>query len=132
MSAKSTFAAENPLEFRIIDGRIELPAEDMPEGLRYGIIDTVATIPELESHPIVTLNVAMVRKALGFEVVESVSIERPILIRHINTGAGFSFAQTMMRVSPNAKVRLIETYEGAGAGFYSHLFPYGCARWRRI
>lgn len=118
----SAFAGLDPLEFRIVDGRIEIPAEDMPEGLRYGVMDTVATIPELENHAIAALNVAMTRKALGIEVREGVQFDRPILIRHINTGAGFSFAQTMIRFAENAQATLIETYEGEGAGFYSHLF----------
>lgn len=120
--APSAFAALDPLEFRIVAGKIELPQEEEPEGLRYGIMDAVATIPELEVHPIASLNVAMTRKALGIEAGEGVQFERPIVIRHINTGAGFSFAQTMMRISPKAKVQIIETYEGDGAGFYSHLF----------
>ncbi|WP_425409442.1 Fe-S cluster assembly protein SufD [Hyphococcus sp.] len=120
--APSAFAGVDPLEFRIIDGRIELPDEDMPEGLRFGVMDTVATIPELENHAIAALNVSLSRKALGLEVREGVTLERPILVRHINTGAGFCFAQTMMRFSENARATLIETYEGEGAGFYSHLF----------
>ncbi len=120
--APSLFAGLNPLEFRIVNGRIELPAEEMPDGVRYGVMDPVATIPELETHAIAALNVAMVRKALGIEVLEGVDFDRPLLIRHINKGAGFTFAQTMMRVSLGARVQLIETYEGEGAGLYSHLF----------
>ncbi len=116
------FSALNPIEFRIVDGRIQLPEEEMPDGMRYGVIDPVATITELETHGIATLNVAITRKALGIEILEDAAPERPILIRHINSAAGFSFAQTMMRVSSNAKAKLIETYEGEGAGFYSHLF----------
>ena len=119
--APSLFAALDPLEFRIVNGKVSLPDEPMPEGLRYGIMDPVATIPELETHPIATLNVAMTRKALGLEVLEGCDFERPVLIRHIVSGAGFSFAQTMMRISPGAKAQIIETYEGEGAGFYSHL-----------
>lgn len=118
----SAFAGLDPLEFRIVDGRIEIPTEEAPEGLRYGIMDTVATIPELEHHAIAALNVAMARKAIGIEVREGVTFDRPILIRHINTGAGFSFAQTMIRFSEDTRATLIETYEGEGAGFYSHLF----------
>ncbi len=117
----SPFAALEPLEFRIVNGRIDLPKEDAPEGLRYGVMDPVGTIDELENHPIATLNVAMTRKALGIEVLDGVDFERPILIRHINGGAGFSFAQSMLRIADNAKVQIIETYEGEGAGFYSHL-----------
>ncbi len=118
----SPFAALNPLEFRIVNGRIELPDEPVSEGLRYGVVNPVATIPDLENHPIATLNVALARKALGFEVSDDIAFERPVLIRHINNGNGFSFTQTMMRISPGARLRLIETYEGEGAGFYSHLF----------
>ncbi len=117
----SPFAELGALEFRIVNGRIELPDEPVSEGLRYGVVNPVATIPELENHPVASLNVALARKALGFEVSDDVAFDRPVLIRHINTGNGFSFAQTMMRISPGARLRLIETYEGAGAGFYSHL-----------
>ncbi|WP_165793495.1 Fe-S cluster assembly protein SufD [Hyphococcus luteus] len=119
--APSPFAPLEPLEFRIVNGRIDLPKEDAPEGVRYGVMNPVGTIDELEQHAIATLNVAMTRKTLGIEVLDGVDFERPILIRHISGGAGFSFAQTMMRISPNAKVQIIETYEGEGAGFYSHL-----------
>jgi len=120
--APSAFAALNPVEFRIVDGRVELPAEPLPEGLRAGVMDPVATIEELEPHAIATLNVAMTRKALGLEVGEGVTLERPILIRHINTGAGFSFAQTLTRLGRHAHACIIETYEGDGAGFYSQLY----------
>ncbi len=119
--APSDFAALNPLEFRIIDGRIELPQGELPDGMRYDVVDPVATIPELEHHAIATLNVAMTRKALGIEIGEDAP-DRPILIRHINTNAASTFTQTMMRVSVNARARLIETYEGEGIGLYSHLF----------
>ena len=117
----SPFADLGALEFRIINGRIELPDEPVSEGLRYGVVNPVATISELETHPIASLNVALARKALGFEVSDDVAFERPVVIRHINNGNGFSFAQTMMRISPGVRLRLIETYEGEGAGLYSHL-----------
>ena len=118
----SPFATLHPFEIRLVDGWVVLPAEVAPAGVRCGIINAVGTIPELEGHPIATLNVAMTRKALGIEVSEGVAVERPLLIRHINTGAGFTSAQTLLRIAKDARVKLIETYEGAGAGFYSHLF----------
>ena len=121
----SAFAALDPLEFRIVDGRIETPAEEMPEGLRYGVMEAMATIPELESHPIVSLNVAMIRRALGVEVGDGVTFERPILIRHIFSGAAPAFVQTLLRIGGNASAHVIETYESddatGGAGLYSHL-----------
>ncbi|MEX6633633.1 Fe-S cluster assembly protein SufD [Hyphococcus lacteus] len=118
----SPFDHLKPLEFRLYDGRIELPHEDMPDGVRYGIMDAVATIPELENNALANLNVALARKSLGIEIGENVQLDRPILIRHIISGSGFSFAQTMMRISANARVQIIETYEGQSAGLYSHLF----------
>lgn len=121
----SPFDALDPLEFRIVDGRVETPAEGFPEGVQFGVIDAMATIPELENHPIISLNVAMIRKALGVEIGEGVQFERPILIRHILTGAAPVFAQTLLRIGRGASARVIETYEGdharGGAGFYSHL-----------
>ncbi len=120
--APSAFAALDPIEIRIVDGRIEMPGGDAPDGLRLGIMDTMASIPELDFHPIAALNVALARKAVGLEVGEGVTLERPILVRHINSGAGFSFGQSMMRFSEGARATLIETYEGESAGFYAHLF----------
>lgn len=119
--APSPFAGLDPIEIRIIDGRIEPPAEDMATGVRWGVLDSVATIPELETHAIASLNVAMARKAFGVEIFDDIAPARPILIRHVYSGAGFSFAQTLLRVGRRAKVDVIETYEGEGAGFYSHL-----------
>ena len=119
--APSPFAALNPIEIRILDGRIECTDETPPEGLRFGVMDPVGTIVELEKHPIALLNVGMVRKSLGLEVEEGVTLERPIHVRHLQDGPAFVLSQTMMRFSRGARATLIETYEGK-AGFYSHLF----------
>lgn len=117
----SPFADLNPIEFRIINGRIELPAEEAPDGVRFGIMDAVGTIAELEGHPIASLNVAMTPKALGFEVADSVALARPVLIRHIDAGGALSFAQTMFRIGLGADATIIETWEGAGAALSSYL-----------
>lgn len=114
-------AGLKPLEMRIVNGRIDIPAGPH-EGVRFGIIDAVGTIPELEANPIAALNVAMTKKALGIEIAEGVDFVRPILIRHINTGAGFSFAQGLLRLCDGARATIIETFEGEGAAFHSHLF----------
>ncbi|MEO1253203.1 MAG: Fe-S cluster assembly protein SufD [Pseudomonadota bacterium] len=119
-ASDGSFAALDALEISIVNGRIETPSE-LPAGVRFGILDAVATIPELETHPIASLNVAMTRKAFALEVEEGVAFERPILIRHRQAGSGFSFAQTMLRLCENASATIIETFEGDGAGFYSHL-----------
>ncbi len=115
-------AGLKPVELRIINGRIDVPADAFPKGVQYGIIDAVGTIPELETHPIAALNVAMTKKALGIEIGKGVDFTQPILIRHINTGAGFAFAQSLMRLCDGARATLIEAFEGEGAAFYSHLF----------
>ncbi|MEM9014940.1 MAG: Fe-S cluster assembly protein SufD [Pseudomonadota bacterium] len=117
----SAFDALNPVEFLIEDGRIHLPEGAAPSALRFGVVDPVGTIAELEAHSIVALNVAMTRKALGVEIADGAVLDRPVHIRHINTGAGQSFAQTLVRVGKGADVTLIETYEGRNKGFYSHL-----------
>lgn len=116
------FAALKPFEIRIVNGRIDITADTFPDGVRYGVVDAVGTIPELETNPIAALNVAMTKKALGIEIAEGVEFARPILIRHINSGAGFSFAQGLLRLCAGARATLIETFEGEGAAFHSHLF----------
>ena len=117
----SAFVGVNPLEFRIIGGRIELPEEPAPEGVRYGVMDPVGTIEDLEKHPVALLNVAMTAKALGFEIMDGVSFDRPVLIRHIAPAAGFSFSQAMLRFGEGSSGTIIETFEGEATGFSSHL-----------
>lgn len=117
----SDFASLAPLEIHIVNGRIALPEGEMPDGLRVGIVDAMATIQQLEDHPMASLNVAMTSKAFGFEVADGVTLERPILIRHIVDGGGFAFAQSVFRVCEGACAILIESFEGDGAGLYSHL-----------
>ena len=119
--APSPFAGLDPIEFRIINGRIEIPEDTAPKGVRYGVMDAVGTIAELEGHPIASLNVAMTPKALGFEVADGVVLSRPVLIRHIDAGGALSFAQTMFRIGAGACATIIETWEGSGAALSSSL-----------
>ena len=120
--APSAFAGLNPLEFRLVNGRVETPEGDAPDGVRFGIMDAVGTIAELEAHPVASLNVAMTAKSLGVEVSEGVAFERPVLIRHIDAGAAPVFGQCMLRVGKGASMTLIETFEGEGAALSSRLF----------
>lgn len=115
-------AGLKPFEIRIVNGRIDIGATQMPEGLRCGIIDAGGIAAELTDQPIAALNAAMTRKAVGIEVGAGVAVGPPILIRHIGAGAGYSFAQTLMRLSEGARVHIIETFEGEAAGFHSHAF----------
>ncbi len=118
--ASSPFAALNPLEFLIIDGVPQKPAAVI-DGLEYGIVDPMATIPDLESHAIVNLNVAMTERAVGLTLRDGVLLDRPILIRHIQTKPQPAFAKVLMRICDGASATLIETFEGIGAGFASLL-----------
>lgn len=115
-------AGLKPIELRIVNGRIDIPLNAFPKGVQYGIVDAVATIPELETNSIAALNVAMSKKALGIEIGAGLNLAQPILIRHINTGAGFSFGQGLLRLCEGAHATLIETYEGDGPAFHSYLF----------
>ncbi|MEO1135719.1 MAG: Fe-S cluster assembly protein SufD [Pseudomonadota bacterium] len=119
--APSAFADLEPLEIQIVNGRVILPEESTVEGAAFGVIDSMATIPDLETHAIVSLNVAMNRKAFGLQVDDGVILARPILIRHIVDSGAPVFAQTLLRIGVGANVQLIETYEGEGAPLYSHL-----------
>ena len=118
----SEFAMLDPFEIRVIDGRIEIETPNAHEGLNFGIVDAVATIADLEAHPLASLNVAMSRKAVGIELADGIQLARPILIRHINTGPGRVFAQSLTRIGEGARACVIETFEGEGTGFVSHLY----------
>lgn len=120
--AAADIAGLKPIEIRIVNGRIDVPADAFPKGVLYGIVDAVGTIPELQTNAIAALNVGMAKKAFGVEIAEGVEFAQPILIRHINTGGGFSFAQTLLRLCDRARATIIESFEGDGAGLYSHLF----------
>lgn len=120
----SAFASLNPIEFRIINGRIHLPDEEMPTGVQFGILPAAATIPDLESHSLVSLNVAMIKRALGLTVKAGITCKRPFLIRHINTGNGAAFSQTLMRIEKDASAEIIEVFEGGSIGLYSNLFHF--------
>jgi Fe-S cluster assembly protein SufD len=120
--APSAFSKRGVLEFRIINGRIEVPEGDLPEGVRYGVMDAVGTIAELEAHPIASLNVAMTAKSLGIEVDKGVRLKQPILIRHIDNGSAPVFAQSMLRIEVGASAKLIETWEGDSKALSSRLF----------
>ena len=120
----SLFAGLDPIEIRIIDGRIELPDPNIYEEAEFGILDPVATSPHMDDHAIAALNVALVRKALGFKVVKGKKLERPILIRHINTTGNPIFTQTMARAEEGSEATIIDSFEGAGA-YYSTLFHLG-------
>lgn len=117
----SDFAALDPYEIQIVDGRIQLPDEQAPDSVSIGIIESMATIAELESHAIASLNVAMNRKALGLQVDEGAEVKRPVLIRHIRTRAAPAFCQMLMRVGVGASLEMIEMFEGESAALYSHL-----------
>lgn len=122
--APSVFAELNPIEFQIVNGRIILPENISVDGFEAGIIDPAATSPHMEDHAIAALNVAMTRKALGFRAVKGAVIERPVLIRHINTGGAPCFSQVLARAEEGSRLKIIESFEGDGA-YYSTLFHFG-------
>jgi len=119
--APSAFASLNPVEVRIVGGRPDHPAaEDLPRGVRIAVARATALAPELESHPILSLNAAMADDALTLEIEAGAAPGRPILIRHILAGAAPVFVRTAVRVGAGASVEILETYEGAGPVLYSH------------
>lgn len=117
----SPFAALNPIEFRIVDGRVLFPDGWEHDGLEIGLIDPGATDPDFDNHAIAALNVAMTRKALGFRTKKGAQIERPILIRHINSADAPVFSQILARAEADSRLTVIETFEGH-TKYYSSLF----------
>ena len=129
--APSVVADLDPLEIRIVDGRIMLPENDQLDGFEFGIFDPVGASPHMDDHAIAALNVAMTRKAFGFKANKDAQLARPILIRHINTGPTPVFSQTMARAEENSRLQIIESFEGTGA-FYSTLFHLGVREGARV
>lgn len=119
--APSLFAAMNPIEFHIVDGRISIPECGTIDGLEFGFIPPSATDPRFDGHGIAALNVAMTGKALGFASLRDANVERPLLIRHINTGASPTFSQILARAEAGSRLTVIETFEGC-APYHSSLF----------
>ncbi|OFX01693.1 MAG: Fe-S cluster assembly protein SufD, partial [Alphaproteobacteria bacterium RIFCSPHIGHO2_12_FULL_63_12] len=115
-------AGLKPFEIRVVNGRIEMSADGPQKGVRCGVIDAAGAVAAPENHPIAALNMAMTQQALEIEIAQGIDLAQPILIRHINAGAGFSFAQAMARLESGARATIIETFEGEGAAFHSHLF----------
>jgi len=120
----SPFEALDPIEFRIVDGRISLPEYNTVDGLEVGVVDPSATDEEFDKHAIAALNVAMTRKALGFKTAKGAQIKRPILIRHINSADAPVFSQILARAEEDSRLTVIETFEGH-AKYYSSLFHMG-------
>ena len=118
--APSIFADRNPIEFRIIDGQIIQP-DDIEPGMKVNTLGATAIVPDLEMNPIGSLNVAMAQKSAAVDIGAGSVIQRPILIRHIHNSSGFVFVQSLVRVREGASATVIETFEGAGKGFYSYL-----------
>ncbi|MEM9495557.1 MAG: Fe-S cluster assembly protein SufD [Pseudomonadota bacterium] len=117
----SPFVDAAPFECSIIDGRIVTPEAAAPDGVDISVSAPLAPREASADHPMATLNGAMAQRALQISVADGAHVARPILIRHIAGGEAFSFAQSNIVVGAGAKATIIETYEGEGAGFYSHL-----------
>lgn len=120
----SPFASLNPIEVRIVNGRITGDEWEGVEGLEFGIIDPGAADPEFDGHAIAALNVAMTRKAFGFKALKDATVERPILVRHINSSTTPVFSQVLGRAEDGSKLTVIETYEGF-APYHSTVFHMG-------
>jgi len=92
----SEFAALNPIECMIVNGRIQLVGDELPIGVSLGVVDAEAAHADLEAHAFVALNGAMTRRAVGVGVKAGVTVERPILIRHIKDTSGNVFSQSVI------------------------------------
>jgi Fe-S cluster assembly protein SufD len=118
--APSPFAALDPVEIQIADGRIILPEGGVPEGLALGVADASSPQSETDDHPIAALNVAMTRTALELKTAKGAHVARPVLIRHINAKPGSVFSQAHVLLAPDSRLSVIETFEGEAA-FHSAL-----------
>ncbi len=122
----SPFAALEPLEIQIVDGRVLSPDAAKLDGFEFGVIEPGGSDPDFDGHSLVALNIALTRRAFGYRVEKGANIERPILIRHINTKPGHVFSQVLGRGDEGSRSTIIETFEGR-AVFHSavhHLSVY--------
>ena len=127
----SAFSVLDPLEIRIVDGRIDAAWDEAVEGLEFGVIDPAALDPDFEHHAIASLNVALTRKAFGFRVKDGVALSRPLHVRHIGQASSPSFSQILARVGEGSEITILETFEGVG-GFGSSLFHLGLRDGARV
>ena len=137
----SQFAALEPLEIQIVDGRILAPDAALVEGFEFGVIEPGGSDPDFDSHPIVALNIALTRRAFGYRVKEGVvaSIAR-YTSGTLTTKSGPVSSQVLGRADAGSRLTIIETFEG-GAQFYSSMHHLGlhdasqvrsiCSPWRR-
>jgi len=122
----SAFSFLNPIEIRIVNGRVLADAQDGVEGLEFGVIEPSAADPEIDGHAIAALNVAMTRKAFGFRTLKGAMIERPLLIRHVNSSPAPVFSQVLGRAEDGSRLTVIETFEGF-APYHSTMY-HMCVR----
>ncbi len=120
----SRFAALEPLEIQIVDGRVLSPDAARLDGFEFGVIEPGGSDPDFDGHALVALNIALARRAFGYRVEKDAAIDRPILIRHINSGSGRYFSQVLGRADAGSRSTIIETFEGAPA-FYSAMHHIG-------
>ena len=122
--APSPFAALEPLEIQIVDGRVLAPDAARLDGVEFGVIDPGGSDPDFDEHPVVALNIALTRRAFAYRVKKGVVVDRPILIRHINTRPGPVSSQVLGRTDAETRLTIIETFEG-DTRFYSSMHHLG-------
>ena len=119
--AASAFAAVDPIEIRIVNGRIDVPQDGGVDGLKFDVVDPDAALLAFGEHAIASLNVALTPGALQLRVKAGAEITRPVLIRHINDSAAPVFSRVTAVVENKSRLTVIETFEGRAA-FHSAAF----------
>lgn len=122
--APSRFAHLEPLEIQIVDGRVLAPDAAGIDGFEFGVIEPAAADPGFDDHSLVALNIALTRRAFGYRTRKGVVIDRPVLIRHINTRGAHCFSQVLGRADADSRMTIIESFEGSAA-YYSAMHHIG-------
>lgn len=118
-SGKGSDFQSDPVEIRLVNGRVELSGETRGDGATISVEDIREDDASVSGHPVAALNLAMSSKTLLISMDEGAALGRPLYLRHILSGAGPAFSRIILRVGNGAKVELIESFEGARDGFYS-------------
>jgi Fe-S cluster assembly protein SufD len=107
----------------VVDGKVSLPKEGMPSGLKIsslmagtdlGMLQSLDRIADATNNPLVAFNSAFFEDVIGIEVSEGAKIETPINLVLINSGEEKTvrFPRILVKLAADSEVTLSEIHIG--------------------